>query len=111
MKQGIAVESPYLSLRQGVAAAWRVQGLHTGRASACGRIVCLRIPRGRRVRPAGAKLAQVRVHFLAQGVVRQKTPEYLVVVDALPRSPLGKVQKMTLRKQILNMVVPISPGK
>lgn len=60
-----------------------------------------------RLRPGcSLDLDGVRGHFVAQGVAKQKTPEYLVVLDDLPRSPLGKVQKMTLRKQILDLIEP-----
>ncbi|MDY0013113.1 MAG: AMP-binding protein [Rhodocyclaceae bacterium] len=58
-----------------------------------------------RLRPGQTlDLEEVRAHFVAQGVAKQKTPEYLVVVDDLPRSPLGKVQKMTLRKEIVSLI-------
>lgn len=53
-------------------------------------------------------LAGVRAHFLAQGVARQKTPEYLAIVDDLPRTPLGKVQKMVLRGQIRDLIAATS---
>ncbi|WP_395109924.1 AMP-binding protein [Actinomadura sp. SCN-SB] len=42
----------------------------------------------------------VRDHFAALGAARQKTPERLVVVDALPRTPAGKVRKQELRKEV-----------
>ncbi|MET0453971.1 MAG: AMP-binding protein [Mycobacterium sp.] len=42
-------------------------------------------------------LDEVRAHFALSGLARQKTPEHLVVVDALPRTPLGKVRKADLR--------------
>lgn len=39
--------------------------------------------------------------FLAgQGLARQKHPEKLVIVDDLPRTPSGKVQKFLLRRQL-----------
>jgi acyl-CoA synthetase (AMP-forming)/AMP-acid ligase II len=39
----------------------------------------------------------LRAHFAQSGLARQKTPERLVVVDALPRTSLGKVRKAELR--------------
>ncbi|MFA1538165.1 AMP-binding protein [Actinomadura monticuli] len=49
---------------------------------------------------AGLDLGQVREHFAALGAARQKTPERLVVVDALPRTAAGKVRKHELRKEV-----------
>jgi len=48
---------------------------------------------------AGARvdLDDIRRHFAASGLAKQKTPERLVVVDALPRTALGKVRKAELR--------------
>jgi len=43
-------------------------------------------------------LADLREHFAASGLAKQKTPERLVVVEALPRTPLGKVKKAELRQ-------------
>ncbi|HVW42423.1 MAG TPA: AMP-binding protein [Amycolatopsis sp.] len=45
-------------------------------------------------------LDDVRAHFVAAGVARQKTPERVVVTGELPRTPAGKVQKFALRKQL-----------
>jgi acyl-CoA synthetase (AMP-forming)/AMP-acid ligase II len=41
----------------------------------------------------------LRGHFAAAGLAKQKVPERLVVVDALPRTSLGKVRKAELRAQ------------
>jgi acyl-CoA synthetase (AMP-forming)/AMP-acid ligase II len=38
-------------------------------------------------------------HFASAGLARQKTPDRLVIVDALPRTSLGKVRKAELRRQ------------
>jgi acyl-CoA synthetase (AMP-forming)/AMP-acid ligase II len=48
---------------------------------------------------AGATLTldDVRAHFAAAGIARQKTPERLSVHDALPRNASGKVLKHVLR--------------
>jgi cyclohexanecarboxylate-CoA ligase len=40
---------------------------------------------------------QAREHFAAAGAARQKTPEVIVLVDELPRTPSGKVRKDVLR--------------
>ena len=41
---------------------------------------------------------QAREHFAAAGAARQKTPEVVVLVDELPRTPSGKVRKDVLRE-------------
>lgn len=46
-------------------------------------------------------LASVAAHCQAQGVARQKTPEQVVVVESIPRNPMGKIVKTELRDQIL----------
>jgi acyl-CoA synthetase (AMP-forming)/AMP-acid ligase II len=46
-------------------------------------------------------LGDLLAHFQAAGVARQKTPEYLLVREALPRTPAGKVQKFLLRQDAL----------
>ena len=43
-------------------------------------------------------LGAISDHFRAAGVARQKTPERLVIVDHLPRTAAGKVQKFVLRE-------------
>lgn len=45
-------------------------------------------------------LDELGAHFAAVGVARQKTPERLVVVDKLPRTSSGKVQKHLLRQRV-----------
>jgi cyclohexanecarboxylate-CoA ligase len=40
---------------------------------------------------------RARGHFAAAGAARQKTPEVIVLVDELPRTPSGKVRKDVLR--------------
>jgi len=42
-------------------------------------------------------LEDVREHFAQAGVANQKTPERVVIVDDLPRTPAGKVKKFELR--------------
>lgn len=45
-------------------------------------------------------LGAVQRHFVAEGVARQKTPEFIEIVDALPRGMSGKVKKFELRQQL-----------
>lgn len=45
-------------------------------------------------------LDDVRRHFEAAGVARQKTPEALFVVEELPRTASGKVRKSDLRHRL-----------
>ena len=42
-------------------------------------------------------LAAARGYFAAAGVARQKTPGVVLLVDELPRTPAGKIQKFALR--------------
>jgi acyl-CoA synthetase (AMP-forming)/AMP-acid ligase II len=42
-------------------------------------------------------LAEILEFTVAQGLAKQKTPEQLEIVDALPRNPTGKVLKFELR--------------
>lgn len=42
-------------------------------------------------------LDAIRAHFAAAGIARQKTPEKLTLVDALPRNATGKILKHVLR--------------
>ena len=46
-----------------------------------------------------------RAHFAAAGAARQKTPEAIVLMDELPRTPSGKV-----RKDVLRAVTAAGPG-
>ncbi|BBZ01693.1 long-chain-fatty-acid--CoA ligase [Mycolicibacterium chitae] len=45
-------------------------------------------------------LVEAAQHFTECGLARQKTPERIVVVDELPRTASGKVQKHLLRAQL-----------
>lgn len=49
---------------------------------------------------AGLTLESIGDHFRQLGAARQKTPEQLVFVDTLPRTPTGKVQKAQLRREL-----------
>jgi acyl-CoA synthetase len=53
-------------------------------------------------------LADVREHLGTAGLARQKWPESLHVVEALPRTPSGKVQKFRLRQQLRDGVLETS---
>lgn len=48
---------------------------------------------------AALDLDSLRDHFAASGLARQKTPERLAIVEALPRTSMGKVRKAELRKE------------
>jgi len=48
---------------------------------------------------------EARAHFAAAGAARQKTPEAIVLMDELPRTPSGKV-----RKDVLRAVTAAGPG-
>jgi acyl-CoA synthetase (AMP-forming)/AMP-acid ligase II len=45
-------------------------------------------------------LPDVQQHFSEAGLARQKTPERLEIVDALPRTAAGKIQKFALRDRL-----------
>jgi acyl-coenzyme A synthetase/AMP-(fatty) acid ligase len=49
---------------------------------------------------ASLTLDEVRAHFQRLGITRQKTPERIIVVDDLPRTPSGKVKKVELRDRL-----------
>lgn len=49
---------------------------------------------------ADLTLEDVRAHFAGAGVARQKTPERVIVVEDLPRTPSGKVKKVALRERL-----------
>ena len=48
----------------------------------------------------GGGLKAVRAHLEAAGLARQKWPEELRIVDDLPRTPSGKIQKFVLRERL-----------
>jgi acyl-CoA synthetase (AMP-forming)/AMP-acid ligase II len=50
----------------------------------------------------GAELSldDVRHHFAALGVARQKTPEFIEQIGEFPRTPSGKVRKVDLRNRL-----------
>jgi acyl-CoA synthetase (AMP-forming)/AMP-acid ligase II len=49
---------------------------------------------------ASLDLDEIRRHFAAIGVAKQKTPEHIVLVDEFPRTPSGKVRKVDLRDRL-----------
>jgi acyl-CoA synthetase (AMP-forming)/AMP-acid ligase II len=53
------------------------------------------------VRPGhDVTLPELAAHCLAEGLARFKAPEQLVIVDLLPRNPMGKVLKNELRSAL-----------
>lgn len=46
-------------------------------------------------------LASMRQYLEAKGVAKQYWPEHVAIVDELPRTPSGKIQKFLIRKQLL----------
>jgi non-ribosomal peptide synthetase component E (peptide arylation enzyme) len=42
---------------------------------------------------------ELRRHFAASGLAKQKTPEKLMIVDELPRTAVGKIRKADLRRK------------
>jgi acyl-CoA synthetase (AMP-forming)/AMP-acid ligase II len=49
---------------------------------------------------AAPGVPELLAHFERLGVAKQKTPERVVTVDALPRTPAGKVKKDELRRRL-----------
>jgi acyl-CoA synthetase (AMP-forming)/AMP-acid ligase II len=45
-------------------------------------------------------LSDVRAHFEAAGIAKQKWPEELRIVGDFPRTPSGKIKKQTLREEL-----------
>ena len=56
-------------------------------------------------------LATLFDFLTAAGLMVQKIPEQLEIVDALPRNPAGKVQKGELRVRYADVGVPASPPR
>jgi len=46
-------------------------------------------------------VASIRAALIAGGLMRQKLPERVEIVDELPKTPSGKVQKFELRARIV----------
>lgn len=53
---------------------------------------------------AAFDLARMRSHLESARLARQYFPEHLVVLDELPMTPSGKVQKFLLRKRVLEII-------
>ncbi len=53
---------------------------------------------------AALDMGQMRSHLEAAHLARQYFPEHLVVLDVLPMTPSGKVQKFVLRKMVLEII-------
>jgi 3-phosphoshikimate 1-carboxyvinyltransferase len=50
--------------------------------------------------------AAMQSHLEHAQVARQYWPERLEIVDALPRNPIGKIQKYVLREQAARLTAP-----
>ncbi|WP_037140369.1 AMP-binding protein [Rhodococcoides fascians] len=71
-----------------------------------GEKVCLYIvPRDQDRAPT---VQSVRTYLTERGVAIQKTPERVVVIDALPMTATGKIQKHVLRKRIADEIGGLS---
>jgi cyclohexanecarboxylate-CoA ligase len=53
---------------------------------------------------ASLTLADLTEHLVARGIAKTYLPERLEIVDALPRTPSGKVQKFKLRERLRGVV-------
>lgn len=51
-------------------------------------------------------LADIQLYLTGRGLARQKFPEYLVLVDELPRVPSGKIRKDVLRAKAREISEP-----
>jgi cyclohexanecarboxylate-CoA ligase len=56
-------------------------------------------------------LGELTGYLDAQGIARHKLPERLVLVDELPMTPSGKVQKYRLRQQIADTLARENAGR
>jgi cyclohexanecarboxylate-CoA ligase len=65
------------------------------------------IPADGAARPS---LPDITQFLAAQGVARNYWPERLAVVDDVPRTPSGKVQKFRLRQLIEAGALPVDPA-
>ncbi len=54
------------------------------------------------------QLADIIAFFAQQRIAKYKYPEYLVVIDKLPRTASGKIQKYILRQDILQRLASLS---
>ncbi len=65
-----------------------------------GERVCavVRLAEGTPGGPHAITLTDVREFCIAAGLAAQKAPEQLEVVDAIPRNPMGKIDKVALRE-------------
>lgn len=51
---------------------------------------------------SGFEFAEMQAHLAEKGVAKQYWPERLEVLDELPRTPSGKIQKFQLRAQVVD---------
>ncbi|MFJ4828664.1 class I adenylate-forming enzyme family protein [Streptomyces sp. NPDC088747] len=52
---------------------------------------------------------EVAAHFARAGVARQKTPERLILLPEMPRTPAGKIRKHDLRARLRPAPAPMDP--
>jgi cyclohexanecarboxylate-CoA ligase len=55
---------------------------------------------------ASLDLERVRAHLDAEGVAKHFWPERLEILDAMPRTPTGKIQKFVLRERASRLAPP-----
>jgi cyclohexanecarboxylate-CoA ligase len=53
---------------------------------------------------SGPDVESVRAYLEERGLARQKSPERVEIVDELPKTAAGKVQKFVLRDRIRSIV-------
>jgi cyclohexanecarboxylate-CoA ligase len=55
-------------------------------------------------RDRSPSLKDISGYLISLGIARHKLPEHLLVVDALPRTPSGKIQKFLLRQEAVELL-------
>ena len=55
-------------------------------------------------RDRAPSLREIAEYLTAQGIARHKLPEHVLVVDALPRTLSGKIQKFLLRREAVRLL-------
>ncbi len=75
-----------------------------------GERVCVLIEPAASHRQAPIELARINAQLVAAGVSKEVLPEYLVVLDALPRSSGAKVAKGELRALAADLTAAAAPG-
>lgn len=52
-------------------------------------------------------LEEIILYFKENGYATYKTPEHILILDSLPRNPVGKVMKNNLREQVLSVKMSV----